>query len=79
MITGVAMGYMIGVAVTVVLMIMFAVLSFVNAHEGDLAKIYDPDTLDLNAENDTTGAKEKDGRRKHDTDGPGKSAGSSHE
>ncbi len=70
MITGLAIGYLVGVLIAIGMTFVFALCSFVNAHEGKLSQIYDPDTLDMNAKNDTTGAQEENGRRTNDNDGP---------
>ena len=52
MITGVAIGYMLGTVVAFVMTILFGACCWVNEHEKQLAAIYDPETLDLNSEND---------------------------
>tara|TARA_Y100000296_G_C5061072_1_gene199850 strand:+ start:168 stop:398 length:231 start_codon:yes stop_codon:yes gene_type:complete len=63
MTTGIAIGYLLGTAVAFVITFLFGVCCWINDYEQNLAKIYDPATLDINADNDTTGAQEKDGRR----------------
>jgi hypothetical protein len=70
MITGLAIGYLAGVLIAIGVTFAFAFCSFVNAHEGKLSQIYSPADLDTNATNDPTGAKEENGRRTNDNDGP---------
>lgn len=50
--TGVAIGYLVGVVVSFLLTIIFGACCWVNDHEAQMAAIYDPETLDQNAEND---------------------------
>lgn len=60
MITGIAIGYLVGTATAFALTLLFGMCITVNNLEGDLASIYDPETLDINAKNDSTGT-EKEG------------------
>ena len=76
MITGAAIGYLIGILVMFGITVIFGVCSAANAYEGDLSKIYDPETLDFNAENDNPAGDEENGRRTNpETDGPDTSSG----
>ena len=75
MITGIAIGYLLGAAVVFMLTFSFAACLAINNHGEMLAMIYDPTALDANAKDDPTRTKEtgekENGRRTDDSDPAG--------
>ena len=77
MLTGIAGGYLLGCLVMFGITVLFAVLCAVNQYEGDLAKIYDADALDINfkTDNDNTTGDQENGGRKTDREQPDEGSG----